>query len=74
MSGDLCLSYRCYRGYRLPHSVRLLCRTDQALVDAYPLRLADGVGFGVRDLLGLERLYAPLIQPLADFLVGDVVG
>jgi hypothetical protein len=55
-------------------SVRLLSRTDQDLVDAYPLRLADGVGYGVRDVLGLERLYVPLLQPLADFLVGDVVG
>ena len=55
-------------------SVRLLSRTDQDLVDAYPLRLADGVGYGVRDVLGLERLYVPLLQPLADFFVGDVVG
>ena len=59
---------------RLPDSVHLLCRTNQDLVDAYPLRLADGVGYGVRNVLGLERLYAPLLQPLADFLVGDVVG
>ena len=55
-------------------SVRLLSRADQDLVDAYPLRLADGVGYGVRYVLGLERLYVPLLQPLADFLVGDVVG
>ena len=55
-------------------SVRLLSRTDKDLVDAYPLRLADRVGYGVGYVFGLERLYVPLLQPLADFLVGDVVG
>jgi hypothetical protein len=47
----------------LPYSVRLLCRADQDLVYAHPLRLADDVGYGVRDVLGLKRL---AINPAED--------